>query len=70
MYDIILVTLDTSPTDRAIIKHIKTLASIMHSHVVLLHVPTGPAAQFRGPDAGGKEIDDSQAYLEQGKGGV
>lgn len=68
MYDKILVALDTSPTDRAIVEHIKKLAGIMHSQVVLFHVATGPAAQFRGPDAGGKEIDDSQAYLERVKG--
>jgi len=64
MYDKILVALDTTPTDRAIVEHIKKLAGILHSRVVLFHVATGAAAQFRGPDAGGKEIDDSRAYLE------
>jgi len=67
MYDKILLPLDASPTDRAIIEHIKQLAGILHSHVVLFHVATSAAAQFRGPDAGGKEIDDSQAYLERVK---
>jgi len=41
MYHTILVTLDRSPTDRAIIKHIKALASVMKSRVVLLHVADG-----------------------------
>ena len=38
MYDKILVTLDATPTDRAIIEHVKALARIMNSRVVLLHV--------------------------------
>ena len=64
MYDTILLTLDASPTDRAMIDHIKKLAGIMHSRVVLLHVATGPAAQFHGDDAAGKEVDQSRAYLD------
>ena len=36
MYKTILVTLDTTPTDRAIIDHIKQLAKELHSSVVLL----------------------------------
>jgi nucleotide-binding universal stress UspA family protein len=67
MYDKILLPLDASPTDRAIIEHIKKLAGIMHSHVVLFHVATGPSAQFRGADAAGKEIDETQAYLDRVK---
>ncbi len=38
MYNKILVTLDATPTDRAIIEHVKRLAKAMHSRVVLLHV--------------------------------
>ena len=38
MYNKILVTLDATPTDRAIIEHIKALATAMHSRVALLHV--------------------------------
>ena len=41
MYQTILITLDTTTTDRAIIKHIKSLAAIMKSQVVLLHVADG-----------------------------
>jgi nucleotide-binding universal stress UspA family protein len=65
MYETILLTLDTSTTDRPIIEHVKALASIMGSHVVLLHVVTGPAAQFHGEDAAGTEIDNGRAYLDQ-----
>src|SRR5579863_8873735 len=64
MYDTILLTLDASPTDRGIIEHIKALAGIMRSRVILLHVATGVPAQWIGPEAGGEEISKSQAYLD------
>lgn len=63
MYDTILVTLEGTPTDRAIVDHVKKLALIMHSRLVLLHVVTNAVAQWRGPDAGGKEVDESRAYV-------
>jgi len=65
MYDKILLALDASPTDRPMIEHLKELAAIMHSRIVLLHVASGPAAQFHHEDAAGKEIADSRAYLDQ-----
>lgn len=65
MYKLILVTLDTTPTDRAIIDHIKQLAGLMHSSVVLLHVATGVPAQFSGANAGGEEVEEDQAYLDR-----
>jgi nucleotide-binding universal stress UspA family protein len=65
MYDIILVTLDTSPTDRVIIKHIKALASIMTSKVMLLHVADGWAARTFGADAVSPEIREDRDYLER-----
>ncbi len=65
MYETILMTLDTTPTDRAIINHIKELASILHSRVVLLHVADGWAARTFGPDAVSPEITEDKAYLEQ-----
>jgi nucleotide-binding universal stress UspA family protein len=64
MYDTILVTLDSKPTDRAIIEHIKQLAQIMHSRVVLLHVAEGWAARTYGRDAVSREITDDTAYLK------
>jgi nucleotide-binding universal stress UspA family protein len=67
MYQTILITLDTTPTDRAIIKHIKSLAAIMQSRVVLLHVADGWAARTFGPDAVSPEITEDKAYLEQVK---
>ena len=65
MYQTILITLDTTPTDRAIIKHIKELAAILHSRVVLLHVADGWAARTFGPDAVSPEITEDTAYLER-----
>lgn len=64
MYDKILVTLDCTPTDRAIIEHVKQLAKLTHSHLVLLHVADGWAARTYGQDAVGPEITEDTAYLE------
>lgn len=65
MYDTILVTLDGTPTDRAIIEHVKQLAQFAHSRVVLLHVADGWAARTYGPDAVSPEITEDTAYLEK-----
>jgi len=65
MYNKILVTLDTTPTDRAIIEHVKPLAKWADSRVVLLHVADGWAARTYGPDAVSPEITEDTAYLEK-----
>ena len=65
MYDTILVTLDGTPTDRAIIEHVKQLATLAHSRVVLLHVADGWAARTYGPDAVSPEIAEDTAYLKK-----
>lgn len=65
MYDTILVTLDGTPTDRAIIEHVKQLATLAKSRVVLLHVADGWAARTYGPDAVSPEIAEDTAYLEK-----
>jgi nucleotide-binding universal stress UspA family protein len=64
MYNTILVTLDGTPSDRAIIEHIKKLAKLAHSRLVLLHVADGWAARTYGPDAISPEIAEDTAYLE------
>lgn len=64
MYETILVTLDTTSTDRAIIDHVKALASITHSRVVLLHVADGWAARQYGPDAVSPEVTEDGRYLD------
>jgi nucleotide-binding universal stress UspA family protein len=65
MYKTILVTLDGTPTDRAIIEHIKLLARLAGSRVVLLHVADGWAARTYGPDAVSQEITEDKAYLQR-----
>ena len=64
MYDPILVTLDGTPSDRAIIEHVKQLARLAKSR--------GAAACGRwlggrtyGPDAVSPEIAEDTAYLER-----
>ena len=65
MYDTILVTLDSTPSDRVIIEHIKQLALLARSRLVLLHVADGWAARIYGPDAVSPEVDDDTAYLQK-----
>lgn len=66
LYGTILVTLDTSPTDRAILDHVKQLARAVGTRrVVLLHVADGWAARTHGPEAISPEISEDTAYLRQ-----
>jgi nucleotide-binding universal stress UspA family protein len=65
MYKTILVTVDGTPTDRAIIDHVKQLAKLSQGHVVLLHVADGWAARTYGRDAVSREIADDTDYLKQ-----
>ena len=65
MYKTILVTLDGTPSDRAIIEHVKQLAKLAQSRVVLLHVADGWAARTYGPDAVSPEITEDTAYLKR-----
>lgn len=65
LYKTVLVTLDGTPTDRAIIGHVKELALLAHSQVVLLHVADGWAARTYGPDAVSPEITQDTEYLEK-----
>ncbi len=69
LYGTILVTLDTRPTDRAIIDHVKQLARAVHTgRVVLLHVADGWAARTYGSEAVSPEISEDTAYLRQVRG--
>jgi nucleotide-binding universal stress UspA family protein len=63
MYDKILITLDTSGSDTAIIEHVRALAKVMKSRIVLLHVADGWAARTFGPDAVSPEVDGDKKYL-------
>ncbi len=65
MYNTILLTLDGTRTDKAIIEHVKKLAKFADSRIVLLHVADGWAARAYGPDAVSPEIAEDTAYLEK-----
>lgn len=65
MYDKVLLTLDGTASDRAIIEHVKQLAKLARSRLVLLHVADGWAARTYGPDAVSPEIRDDTAYLQK-----
>ena len=65
LYKTILVTLEGTPTDRAIIEHVKLLAKAMQSRVVLLHVASGVPAKYHRTDAAGKEVEESKAGLQR-----
>ncbi len=65
MYKTILVTVDGTPTDRAIIDHVKQLAKLSQGHVVLLHVADGWAARTYGRDAVSPEIAEDTDYLKK-----
>jgi len=60
MYDRILVALDGTPTDEAIIKHISELAPIHKSHVILLRV-----AHYHTRDGMAHEVKESEDYLQK-----
>ncbi len=65
LYKTILVTLEGTPTDRAIIEHVKLLAKAMQSRVVLVHVASGVPAKYHRTDAAGKEVEESKAGLQR-----
>lgn len=65
MYKTILVTVDGTPTDRAIIEHVKQLAKLSQGRVVLLHVADGWAARTYGRDAVSREIAEDTEYLKK-----
>lgn len=69
MYKTILVTLDGNPTDQAIIDHIKLLAGLMRSRVVLLHVVTSAPAKYHGAEAAGKEVEEGRSYVDRVRAG-
>ena len=70
MYKTILVTLDGTRSDQAIIEHVKHLAKLAQSRVVLLHVADGWAARTYGRDAVSPEIwsPPQHDYCNDGKG--
>ena len=66
MYKKILVPLDNSTTDQAILRHIRPLAKMTGAALVFVHVAEGYAARFQEQlnlkDS--QEIKEDQSYLE------
>ena len=69
MYKTILLPLDNSPSDEAILIHIRPLAKMMGSTLVLVHVADGFAArEQKSLDLDeSEEIRDDRAYLARRK---
>ena len=67
MYQKILVALDNSLTDQAMLPHIAALAKVHGSELLLLHVSDGWAARNynRFQLADSEEMKDDRAYLEK-----
>jgi nucleotide-binding universal stress UspA family protein len=67
MYERILVTLEHSPSDAAILAHVRRLAKHCGASVVLMHVADGWAARYAGVLTlrESEEIRDDRAYIER-----
>ncbi len=63
MYRTILIPLDTTAADQIILRHIRPLAALCRSRLVLLHVADGWAARRFGPLAVSPEVTADRAYL-------
>ncbi len=69
MYRTILLPLDNSPSDEAILSHIRPLARLMKSRLVLVHVADGFAARAQKSLnlEESEEMRSDRAYLERRK---
>ena len=67
MYKKILVTLENSRTDEAILRHVETLAGLLGSEILLVHVADGWVARHfdRLNLAESQEMRDDRAYLAE-----
>ena len=72
MFKKILVALDNSPTDQAMVAPIRELARLHGSELVLLHVADGWAARnyHRFKLAKSEEMKEDRAYLEKVASGL
>ena len=66
MYHKILIPLDNSPTDQAILDHIRPLAKMTKAHLILVHVADGFVARLQDQLnlADSEEIIKDKAYLD------
>src|SRR5262245_57707394 len=66
MYRTILIPLENSPTDQAILTHIRPLAKQLGSRLILIHVADGYAARYQESLklAESEEMREDQQYLD------
>ena len=69
MYKHILIPLDNSPADEAILEHVKQLARVLGSKITLIHVAEGFAARYQESLnlAPSEEVMDDEKYLKKRK---
>lgn len=67
MYKKILIPLDNSPTDEAILDHIRPLAKLTGAEIILVHVADGFGARLQDDLnlADSEEIRKDKEYLEE-----
>jgi nucleotide-binding universal stress UspA family protein len=67
MYQTILIPLEHSDTDRAILDHVQPLAKLMNSRLILIHVADGFAARNQKELnlAESQEMREDREYLER-----
>jgi nucleotide-binding universal stress UspA family protein len=65
VYDKILVPLDGTDVDEAVLSHIQKLAPIHHSKVYLMRVVSGPVAQLHGEETASHEVEETEEYLRR-----
>ena len=65
MYKRILISLDNSPTDEAILTHIRPLARLMQSKLTLIHVADGFQARHQKQLGESEEMRRDREYLEK-----
>jgi len=65
MYKRILISLDNSPADDAILDHIRPLAKMMKSQLTLIHVADGFQARHQSQLGESEEMRQDREYLEK-----
>jgi nucleotide-binding universal stress UspA family protein len=65
MYRHILIPLENSPADEAILRHIRPLAKLMQARLTLIHVADGFMARSQDRFEESPEMKEDRAYLQK-----
>lgn len=65
MYTHILIPLENSPTDEAILRHIRGLVKLTHARLTLIHVADGFMARNQQRLGESEEMRQDRAYLQR-----